>query len=191
MNKNIVIADVVRSAVGRGHKGTLANKRPDDLASDVIKGLLERNPQVKPEMVEDLIMGCAMPEGDQGLNVSRLIGLMAGLSVESSALTVNRFCSSGVQSIANAAGAIAFGSNDIVIAGGVESMTKVPMTGFHLSASAELMEMMPTAQTPMGITAENVANKFEISREAQDQFAFNSQQKAKKAMENNLSLIHI
>jgi acetyl-CoA acyltransferase len=137
-------------------------------------------------MVEDLVMGCAMPEGDQGLNVARLIGLLAGLPQETSGVTVNRFCSSGLQAIANAAGGIAIGSYDIAVAGGVESMTAVPMTGFHLSASPELMEKMPTAHTPMGITAENVANKFEISRETQDQFAYNSQMKAKAALEKGV-----
>jgi acetyl-CoA acyltransferase len=179
----IVIADAVRSAVGRGHKGSLALTRPDEFAADVVKGLLDRVPQVKPEMVSDLIMGCAMPEGEQGLNVSRLVGLMAGLPQETSAITINRFCSSGLQAIALAAGAVSFGSDDIVVAGGVESMTYVPMTGFHLSASPRLMEEMPTAHTPMGITAENVANKFEVSRESQDDFALSSQQKAKAAME--------
>jgi len=183
MSKEIVIVDAVRSAVGRAHKGSLATKRPDELAGDVIRGLLERNPKIKPEMVDDLVLGCAMPEGEQGLNVARLAGLLGGLPQETSAITVNRFCSSGLQAIAQAAGSIAFGQYDIIVAGGVESMTMVPMTGFHLSASPELMEMMPTAHTPMGITAENVANTFEISREAQDQFAYNSQQKAKAAME--------
>ncbi len=183
MSKEIVIVDAVRSAVGRAHKGSLATKRPDELAGDVIRGLLERNPKVKPEMVDDLVLGCAMPEGEQGLNVARLAGLLGGLPIETSALTINRFCSSGLQAIAQAAASIAFGQYDIIVAGGVESMTMVPMTGFHLSASPELMEMMPTAHTPMGITAENVAKKFSISREAQDQFAFNSQQKAKAAME--------
>ena len=182
----ILIADQVSSAVVRTHKVSLALKRPDELDGDVVRALLERVPQVKPEMVEDLKMGCAMPEGDQGLNVGRLIGLLAGLPQETSAVTVNRFCSSGLQAIADAAGSIAIGSYDVVVAGGVESMTAVPMTGFHLSASPELMEMMPTAHTPMGITAENVATKFEISREAQDQFAYNSQMKAKAALEKGV-----
>ncbi|MBL4635153.1 MAG: thiolase family protein [Kofleriaceae bacterium] len=186
-NENpIVVADAVRSAVGRAHKGSLALKRPDELGGDVVRALLARNPQVKPEMVEDLIMGCAMPEGDQGLNVARLVALLADLPQETSAVTINRFCSSGLQAIADGAGAIAIGSYDIVVAGGVESMTAVPMTGFHLSASPELMEKMPTAHTPMGITAENVAKKFEISREAQDLFAYNSQMKAKAALENGV-----
>jgi acetyl-CoA acyltransferase len=180
---DIVIADAVRSAVGRAHKGSLVHKRPDELAGDVIRGLMARVPAVKPEMVEDVILGCAMPEGEQGLNVARLAGLLGGLPAETSAMTINRFCSSGLQAIAMAAGAIAFGQHDILVAGGVESMTYVPMTGFHLSASPELMEKMPTAHTPMGITAENVANKFEIDRDAQDQFAYDSQMKAKAAIE--------
>ena len=181
----IVIAEAVRSAVGRGHKGSLATKRPDELAADVIRGLLARVPQVKGK-IEDVVLGCAMPEGEQGLNVARLVALMADLGPEVGAQTINRFCSSGLQAIATAAGSIAVGSNDIVIAGGVESMSYVPMTGFHLSASPELMNKMPGANTPMGITAENVANRFNISRAQQDQFAFNSQQKAKAALEKGV-----
>jgi len=180
----VIIAEAVRSAVGRAHKGSLVHKRPDELAGDVIRGLMGRVDKVKPEMVEDIVLGCAMPEGEQGLNVARLAGLLAGLPAETSAMTINRFCSSGLQAIAIAAGAIAFGSHDILVAGGVESMTYVPMTGFHLSASPELMDKMPTAHTPMGITAENVANKFEISREDQDKFAYGSQMKAKAALES-------
>jgi len=180
---DIVIAEAVRSAVGRALKGSLALKRPDELAGDVIRALLARVPQVKPEAVEDLVLGCAMPEGEQGLNVARLAGLLGGLSQDSSAMTINRFCSSGLQAIALAAGAIAIGSNDIVVAGGVESMSMVPMTGNKLSASSEVMEKFPTAYTPMGITAENVAAKFEVSRADQDAFALKSQQKATAARE--------
>ncbi|HTM19271.1 MAG TPA: beta-ketoacyl synthase N-terminal-like domain-containing protein, partial [Kofleriaceae bacterium] len=154
MATDIVIADAVRSAVGRAHKGSLALKRPDELAGDVIRGLLARVPQVKPEMVEDVILGCAMPEGEQGLNVARLAALLGGLPQETAAQTINRFCSSGLQAIATAAGAVALGQADIIVAGGVESMTSVPMTGFHISVSPELMERMPGAHTPMGITAE-------------------------------------
>ena len=183
---DVIIAEAVRSAVGRAHKGSLVHKRPDELAGDVIRGLMGRVDKVKPEMVEDVILGCAMPEGEQGLNVARLAALLGGLPAETSAMTINRFCSSGLQAIALAAGAIAFGSHDILVAGGVESMTYVPMTGFHLSASPELMDKMPTAHTPMGITAENVANKFEISREEQDKFAYASQMKAKAALEANI-----
>lgn len=182
----IVIADAVRSAVGRGHKGALSTKRPDELAADVIRGLLSRLPQVTGSQIDDVVMGCAMPEGEQGLNVARLITLLADLPKEVGAQTINRFCSSGLQSIATAAGAIAIGSCDVVIAAGVESMTYVPMTGFHLSASPELMDKLPGANTPMGITAENVAKRFGITRQAQDAFAYGSQMKAKAALANGV-----
>ncbi len=132
-------------------------------------------------MVEDFVLGCAMPEGEQGLNVARIAGLLGGLPEESSAMTINRFCSSGLQAIAIAAGSVAIGSADIVIAGGVESMSMVPMTGNKLSASPEAMLKCPTAYTPMGITAENVANKFNISRADQDAFARESHKKAAAA----------
>jgi acetyl-CoA acyltransferase len=182
--EEIVIVDAVRSAVGRASKGSLATKRPDELAVDVIRGLLKRVPQIAGK-IDDVILGCAMPEGEQGLNVARLIALAADLGIETPGQTINRFCSSGLQAIATAAGAIAIGSADIVVAGGVESMTSVPMTGFHLSASPELMHHMPGANTPMGITAENVANRFGITRQMQDEFAYKSQMKAKAAQENN------
>ncbi len=181
----IVIADAVRSAVGRGHKGSLATKRPDELAADVIRGLLARVPQAAGH-IEDVILGCAMPEGEQGLNVARLIALLADLGPDVPGQTINRFCSSGLQAIATAAGAIAVGSADVILAGGVESMTYVPMTGFHLSASPELMDKLPGANTPMGITAENVANRFKISRQQQDEFAYQSQMKAKAALEKGV-----
>jgi acetyl-CoA acyltransferase len=181
----IVIAEAVRSAVGRGHKGSLSTKRPDELAADVIRGLMARVPQFKGK-IDDVILGCAMPEGEQGLNVARLISLLADLGPDVPAQTINRFCSSGLQAIATAAGSIAVGSTDVVIAGGVESMTYVPMTGFHLSASPELMDKLPGANTPMGITAENVANRFKISRQQQDEFAYASQQKAKVALEKGV-----
>src|SRR5262252_341449 len=178
----IVIAEAVRSAVGRGLKGTLSLKRPDELGADVIRGLLARVPQVKGK-IDDVVLGCAMPEGEQGLNVARLIALSADLGIAPPAQTINRFCSSGLQAIATAAGSIAIGTNDVVLAGGVESMTFVPMTGFHLSASPELMAKLPGANTPMGITAENVAKRFGITRQMQDEFAYRSQMKAKRALE--------
>ena len=181
--KNVVIIDAVRSAVGRAHKGSLAQKRPDELAGEVIAGLLARVPKVKAEMIEDLVLGCAMPEGEQGLNVARVAGLLGGLPIETSAMTINRFCSSGLQAIALAAGAITFGSNEIVIAGGVESMTMVPMTGNKLSASPRAMKDCPDVYTPMGITAENVAKRFGVTREQQDDFALASQKKAAAAIE--------
>jgi acetyl-CoA acyltransferase len=182
MATEIVIAEAVRSAVGRGHKGSLSTKRPDELAADVIRGLLARVPQAKGQ-IDDVVLGCAMPEGEQGLNVARLISLLADLGQDVPAQTINRFCSSGLQAIATAAGQIAIGSSDVVVAGGVESMTYVPMTGFHLSASPELMNKMPGANTPMGITAENVANRFGITRQVQDELAYKSQMKAKTALE--------
>lgn len=178
----IVIAEAVRSAVGRAHKGSLAARRPDELAGEVIRGLMARVPEVKPEMIDDLIVGCAFPEGEQGMNVARLVGLLGGLPVETSALTINRFCSSGLQSIALAAGSIQAGYHDIIVAGGMESMSMVPMTGLKPSASPELMESFPEAYTPMGITAENVAKRFGISRAEQDAFAAWSQEKAAKAI---------
>jgi acetyl-CoA acyltransferase len=181
----IVIAEAVRSAVGRGHKGALATKRPDELAADVIRGLMARVPQVKGK-IDDVVLGCAMPEGEQGLNVARLVALTADLGVEVPAQTINRFCSSGLQAIATAAGSIAVGTNDVVLAGGVESMSYVPMTGFHLSASPELMATLPGANTPMGITAENVAKRFNVTRQQQDEFAYKSQMKAKVALEKGV-----
>jgi acetyl-CoA acyltransferase len=184
--KDIVIVEAVRSAVGRAHKGSLALKRPDEMAGEVIRGLLARVPQVKAADVEDLVLGCAMPEGEQGLNVARVVQLLGGLPIEASAQTINRFCSSGLQAIAIAAGAISFGSNDLVIAGGVEPMSMVPMTGNKLSVSPEAMEKCPGVYTPMGITAENVAKQFKVSREDQDKFALSSQKKASAAIEKKI-----
>ncbi|HEY1960206.1 MAG TPA: thiolase family protein [Polyangiaceae bacterium] len=181
--KDVVIVEAVRSAVGRALKGSLAQKRPDELAGEVIAGLLARVPQVKPEMIEDVVLGCAMPEGEQGLNVARVAALLGGLPIETSAMTINRFCSSGLQAIAIAASSVAFGSYDIVLAGGVESMSMVPMTGNKLSASPRAMRDCPDVYTPMGITAENVAKKFGITREQQDEFALGSQKKATAAIE--------
>ena len=180
---NVVIVDAVRSAVGRATKGSLALRRPDELAAEVIRALLARNPKVSASEIEDLVLGCAMPEGEQGLNVARPVGLLGGLSEECGAVTINRFCSSGLQAIAMAAGEILVGSADTVIAAGVESMTMVPMTGYKLSASPEVMEKYARVYTPMGITAENVAAKFGITREQQDIFALASQKKAAAAIE--------
>ena len=180
--RDVVIVEPVRSAVGRAHKGALRYTRPDELAGQVMRALLARVPEVQPAMVEDVVLGCAMPEGEQGLNVARLAALLGGMPVETSAMTITRFCSSGLQAIAIAAGAVSLGQHDLVIAGGVESMSMVPMTGFHLSASPELLEKMPTAHTPMGITAENLAAKFSVSREDSDRFALASQQKATAAI---------
>jgi len=168
--------------VGRALKGSLTYTRPDEMAGNVVAGLLARVPQLKAADVEDLILGCAMPEGEQGLNVARVVGLLGGLPEETSAMTINRFCSSGLQAIALAAGQIAAGYNQVVMAGGVESMSMVPMTGNKLSASPEAMKRVASVYTPMGITAENVAKKFNVSRADQDAFALRSQQKASAAI---------
>jgi acetyl-CoA acyltransferase len=184
--KDIVIVEAVRSAVARGMKGSLANTRPDELAGQVIRGLLARVPSLKPSEVDDLVLGCAMPEGEQGLNIARVVGLLGGLPIETGGQTINRFCSSGLQAIAIAAGQIAFGSSDVVVAGGLESMSMVPMTGNKLSVSPEAMEKVASVYTPMGITAENVAKQFGITREQQDAFALDSQKKASAAIEKKL-----
>jgi acetyl-CoA acyltransferase len=177
----VVVVSAVRSAVGRAQKGALALTRPDELAGQVVKAALAKVPQLDPREVDDLIVGCAMPEGEQGLNVARAIGLLGGLPVECSALTINRFCSSGLQAIAMAAERIAFGSADVIVAGGVESMSMVPMTGNKLTASPLVMEKYPEVYTPMGVTAELVASKFGITRQQQDEFAVRSHQKAARA----------
>jgi acetyl-CoA acyltransferase len=191
----VVVVDAVRSAVGRAKKGSLANRRPDELAGEVIRGLMARNPEVDPNTVEDLVLGCAFPEGEQGMNVARVVGRLGGLPEESSGVTINRFCSSGLQSIAMAAASVKAGFDDVVVAGGMESMTMVPMTGNKPSASPEAMEHYPTTYTPMGITAENVANRFNISRTQQDEFAAWSHEKAiaaieRGAFENEIVPVH-
>ena len=180
---DIVIVEAVRSAVGRAHKGALAQKRPDELAGEVVAGLLARVPQLKASDVDDFILGCAMPEGEQGLNVARPVALLGGLPEEVSAMTINRFCSSGLQAIALAAGSIAAGYADVIVAGGVESMSMVPMTGNKISVSPEAMDRFPSVYTPMGITAENVAKRFNVARADQDTFALSSQKKASAAIE--------
>jgi len=181
MSNEVVIAQAVRSAVGRASKGALAQTRPDELAGQVIRAVLAKLPTLSPTDVDDVILGCAMPEGEQGLNVARVAGLLGGLPIETAAVTVNRFCSSGLQAIAQAAERIAFGSVDVIVAGGVESMSMVPMTGNHLSASPEAMDTVPAVYTPMGITAELVASRFGISRADQDAFAVRSHHKAAAA----------
>jgi acetyl-CoA acyltransferase len=176
--QEVAVIAAARSAVGRAGKGALAQTRPDELAAQVVKALLAKVPQLTAKDVDDVIMGCAMPEGEQGLNVARVIALLAGCPVETSAATINRFCASGLQAVAQAGERIAFGSVDVMIAGGVESMSMVPMTGNKLSCSPEAMAKVAEVYTPMGITAEIVAKKFEVSRQQQDEFAARSHQKA-------------
>jgi acetyl-CoA acyltransferase len=179
-----VIVAAARTAVGKAKKGSLATTRPDDLAAAVVQELFHRAPALKPEMVDDLILGCAFPEGEQGMNIARLVGLRAGLPPSVPAETINRFCSSGLQSIAHAAFAIMAGQLEIAIAGGVESMSMVPMTGFKFSPMPYLVEHYPEAFTSMGLTAENVAAKYGITREEQDKFSLISHQRAIAAIEN-------
>jgi acetyl-CoA acyltransferase len=177
-----VLVSALRTPVGRGRKGTLAHTRPDDLAALVLKETLSRT-GVPATEVEDVILGCAMPEGEQGFNVARLALLLAGLPDSVPGMTVNRFCSSGLQAIALAAQAIASGMSECIIAGGVESMSMVPMTGNKPSMNLRLQKTLPGAYVGMGMTAENLARKYEISRTEQDQFAVESHEKAAAAQE--------
>ena len=177
-----VIVAAARTAVGKANRGTLVSTRPETLASAVIQELLVRADGLDPHLLDDLLIGCAFPEGEQGMNVARTIGFRAGLPFEVPAETINRFCSSGVQSIAHAAQGIAAGHIDIAIAGGVEVMSMVPMTGYKFSPDATLADEYPEAYTQMGITAENVAEQYQITREMQDEFALQSNLKAHKAV---------
>ena len=175
--KDIVIAGYARSPFHFATKGGLAKVRPDDLAAHVVKALIERT-GVNPDDIEDLILGCAFPEGEQGLNMARLVVLMAGLPISVAGTTVNRFCGSSMQAIHMAAGAIQMGAGDVFICAGVESMSRVPMSGFNPMLNPALCQSMPAAYMSMGETAENVGREYQISREEQEVFAVASQQKA-------------
>ena len=177
-----VIVSGVRTAVGKAPRGTLRTTRPDDLGAIVIKGALERVPALDPREIDDVIMGCAMPEGEQGLNVARIAAQRAGLPDEVPGQTVNRFCASGLQTIALAAQQIMTGMAQVVIAGGTESMSMVPMSGNKFSPNPYLAEHDPDVYLGMGLTAENVAREWDISREDQDAFALRSHQNAIKAV---------
>lgn len=180
--RDAVIVAVARTAVGKAYKGGLANARPDDMAAAVIVELLKRVPQLDPAEIEDVIMGCAMPEAEQGMNVARIAALRAGLPVKSSAMTINRFCASGLQSIAIAADRIRAGGVDVVIAGGTETMSMIPMGGHKIKPNPYLVEHYPDAYLGMGLTAERLAVKYEVSREEQDAFSLASHQKALAAI---------
>jgi len=182
--REAVIVSRARTAIGRAKKGSLRDTRPEYFTSEMIKGLVERTPGLEKDMVGDIILGCAMPEGEQGMNVARLVGLAAGFPTEVPAMTVNRFCCSGSQTIALAADSIRAGNSDIVIAGGVESMSMVAMGGNKPIAYPGLMETMPNAYAAMGTTAEVVAKRFGITREMQDEFAYQSNMKAAAALES-------
>jgi acetyl-CoA acyltransferase len=179
----VVIASAVRTPVGKAYKGTLRATRPDDLAALTIRGALERVPQLDASEIEDVILGCAMPEAEQGMNVARIAALRAGLPVEVSAMTINRFCSSGLQAIAIAAERIMAGSCEVMVAGGVESMTMIPMGGHKISANPWLVANYPDAYLSMGLTAERLAQRFGITREQADEFSLQSHQKALAAIQ--------
>ncbi|WP_434388966.1 thiolase family protein [Melittangium boletus] len=183
MPGRVVIASAVRTPFTRANKGEFKDTRPDTLAALAIKEAVARVPGLKPELVEDVILGCAMPEAEQGMNVARNAALLAGLPDTVPGMTINRFCSSGVQSIAQAAQAIKSGMIDVAIAGGTESMSMVPMGGNKVSANPEIMEKHPEVYSSMGVTAENIASRYSVSREDADKFAYESQRRAATARE--------
>jgi acetyl-CoA acyltransferase len=180
MQKNVVIAGYARSPFHFAHKGALAKARPDDLAAQVVAALIERT-GVEPSDIEDLIVGCAFPEGEQGLNVARLIGFLAHLPLSVAGTTVNRFCGSSMQAVHMAAGAIQLDAGEVFVCAGIESMTRVPIQGFNPLPNPELVEQYPQAYASMGTTAENVAQKYQITRDAQQEFAVQSHRKAAAA----------
>jgi len=180
--KEAVVVSAVRTAVGKAPRGILRDTRPDDIAAMVIKEAVARAPGLKVEEVDDFVLGCAFPESDQGLNLARVVAMRAGFPYTVPGQTVNRFCSSGLQAIATAAYEIMVGAADVMIAGGVEFMSQVPIMGLTPSPNPYLVEHNPQAYTSMGLTAENVAEKFGITREDQDRFALLSHQKAAKAI---------
>jgi acetyl-CoA acyltransferase len=182
MMREAVIVSSVRTAVGKAPKGSLRTTRPDDLAAIAIKEAVARTKGLDPQEIEDVILGCAMPEGEQGMNVARIASLRAGLPVEASAMTINRFCSSGLQAIALAAERIMAGQGDVAVAGGTESMSMVPMGGNKIAPNPWLMDNYPDAYLGMGLTAENLAKKYGITREMADEFSLASHKKALAAI---------
>ena len=180
--REAVIVSAVRTAIGRAPKGTLRNTRPEYLAAEVVKEAIKRAKGLKPDNIDDVIIGCAFPEAETGMNLGRIIALKAGLPYSVPGQTVNRFCASGLETITIASQRIMCGLADVIVAGGVEHMSRVPMGGNKPSPDPDLMESLPSAYITMGLTAENVANRFNISREEQDKFALESHQKAVKAI---------
>ena len=176
--REAVIVSAVRTPIGRAHRGSLRHVRPEDLAALVIREVLARAPGVDAGQIDDVIFGCALPEGEQGLNIARIAALRAGLPTSVAGFTVNRFCASGLEAIALAAQRIMTGAADVIIAGGVESMSRVPMTGHRPSPHPELVAEWPEVYMGMGMTAERVAERYAISREEQDAYALASHQKA-------------
>jgi acetyl-CoA acyltransferase len=186
MTKEAVIVSVVRTPVGKAKKGGLATVRPDDMAATTINALLDRTPGLDPAEMEDLVVGCAFPEGEQGMNMARMIGLRSKLPQSVPAETINRYCSSGIQSIAHIAHRIMTGEIEVGIGGGVESMSMVPMMGYKFSPNPHFAQDLPHYYTNMGLTAENVSVKYGVSREDQDAFSLQSNLKAAKAVESGL-----
>src|SRR5215216_4201734 len=184
--KDAVIVSAARTPVGKAKRGGLATVRPDEMAATVIQELLKRTPNLEPAQIEDVVIGCAFPEGEQGLNMARMISLRAGLPDSVPAETINRYCASGVQSIAHVAYAIQSGHIETGIAGGAESMTMVPMAGYKFSPNPYFAQDLPHYYTNMGLTAENVSDKYGISREDQDEFSLKSHQKAVQAVNSGL-----
>jgi acetyl-CoA acyltransferase len=182
MSREAVIVSAVRSPVGKAKRGGLATVRPDELGATVIRELLRRTPSLDPKAVEDVVLGCAFPEAEQGMNMARMVALRAGLPDTVPGETINRYCSSGVQSIAHVAYAILSGQLDLAIAGGVESMSMVPMMGNKFALNPYFAMELPHYYTNMGLTAENVSVKYKISREDQDAFALRSNQRAAEAV---------
>ena len=186
--KEAVIVSGARTAVGKAKKGTLANMRADDFAAETIKATLARANFTDLDQIDDVIIGCAMPEAEQGMNMARTISLLAGLPDSVPAITVNRYCSSGLQSIAYAAERILSGQAKSIIAGGAESMTQIPMGGHVIAPNPKLVEGRAEYYMNMGMTAEEVANRHGVSREEQDKFAVESQQKAAAALKSGASV---
>jgi acetyl-CoA acyltransferase len=180
--KEAVIVSVARTAVGKAPRGALRNTRPDEMAATVIQEVLRRAKGLDPSEVEDAILGCAMPEAEQGNNVARVASLRAGLPVSCSAMTINRFCSSGLQAIAIASERIMAGFAEVILAGGTESMSMIPMGGYHFAPNPYLIEHYPDSYLNMGLTAENLARKYGITRQQQDEFALRSHERALAAM---------
>src|SRR5574339_34686 len=182
MNEAVIVS-AVRTPVGKAPNGALRTTRPDEMGAVVIKDLLHRIPALDPGEVEDVMLGCAMPEGEQGLNVARIASLRAGVPVSASAVTINRFCASGLQSIAYAAERVQAGAADVVVAGGTESMSLVPMGGLRVSPNPTLIDTYPDVYLSNGLVAENHARESKISREAQDAFALESHRRAIAAID--------
>lgn len=183
MSQTVVIIAAVRTPCGRAIKGSLARVRPEDLAATAIAAAMANVPGLDPATVDDVILGCAMPEGPQGMNIARIAALRGGLPVTVPAATINRFCSSGLQAVAQAAMAIEAGHIDVAVAGGVESMSQVPMGGFKIAPHPAVIRQWPEFYMPMGNTAELVAQRYDVSRQDQDEFALHSQQKAAAAQQ--------